>query len=198
MSEASTGLVVRRATRDDADALAELAKGLNVHQGDPVGNFTAAVIRRDGFGSAPCWTALIAEDDGCAVGYAMFHASYDAPHASRGLYLQDLFVAERARRRGAGKALMAALAREARDAGCVFFWWTAKQWNTEALDFYRRLGAASETVVAHALFGDAFDRLIAEDDARVNPPPARHGSDAGSGGRTVPPARRTPPRTRDR
>lgn len=198
MNDASTGISVRRATREDAAALAELAKGLNIHQGDPVGNFTADVILRDGFGAAPCWTALIAEHGGQAIGYAMFHTSYDAPHASRGLYLQDLFVAERARRQGAGRALMAALAREAHDAGCVFFWWTAKPWNTEALDFYRRLGAASETVVAHALFGEPFDRLIAEDGKQITPPPARRGIDAGTGGRTAQSARRTPPRTRAR
>ncbi|WP_178130767.1 GNAT family N-acetyltransferase [Reyranella sp. CPCC 100927] len=160
MSDATTRVSVRRATVDDAEALAELTRGLNAHQGDPVGNFSAAVARRDGFGATPCWTALIAERDGEPVGYAMFHAAYDAPHAARGLYLQDLFVREDARRLGVGRALMAAVAREARQAGCIFFWWTAKQWNTEALAFYRALGATADTVVAHALFGPAFDRLI--------------------------------------
>lgn len=193
MSDTGGGLTVRHATIDDADALAALARGLNEHQGDPVGNFDAATVRRDGFGARPCWTALIAEHAGKPVGYAMFHASYDAPHAARGLYLQDLFVRNDARRHGVGRALMAAVAREARAAGCTFFWWTAKQWNTEALDFYRELGATSETVVAHALFGEAFDRLI------DGPPPssrrARRGSDAGSDARRVPPARRTLPRT---
>jgi GNAT superfamily N-acetyltransferase len=189
-------LSIRRATMADAEALAQLAQGLNAHQGDPVGNFDAAVARRDGFGDRPCWTALLAERDGRPVGYAMFHAAYDAPHAARGLYLQDLYVHESERRRGVGRALMAAVAREARQAGCVFFWWTAKQWNSEALAFYRRLGAASETVVAHALFGEAFDRLIDQaDGAAVTRPPARRESDAGSGGQTARPARRTPPRT---
>ncbi|HKU97909.1 MAG TPA: GNAT family N-acetyltransferase [Vineibacter sp.] len=159
---------VRRATVHDAEALADLTRGLNAHQGDPVGNFSAAVARRDGFGDAPCWTALIAERAGEPVGYAMFHASYDAPHAARGLYLQDLFVREDARRLGVGRALMAAVAREARQAGCVFFWWTAKQWNTEALAFYRALGATADTVVAHALFGTAFDRLADGEEATAS------------------------------
>jgi GNAT superfamily N-acetyltransferase len=163
MSDATGGLSIRRATVEDAEALAELARGLGTHQGDPVGNFSPAVVRRDGFGVAPCWIAIIAERDGQPVGYAMYHSAYDAPHAARGLYLQDLYVREDERRRGTGRALMAAVAREAREAGCIFFWWTAKQWNTDALEFYRSLGAASETVVAHALFGEAFDRLIDSD-----------------------------------
>ncbi len=196
MNDPTDGLSIRRAISADAEALAALARGLNTHQGDPVGNFDAAVVRRDGFGDPPCWTALIAERDGRPVGYAMFHAAYDAPHAARGLYLQDLYVHEDERRRGVGRALMAEVAREARQAGCVFFWWTAKQWNTEALAFYRRLGAAAETVVAHALFGEAFDRLI--DGAAATPvtrPPARRESDAGSGVQKARPARRIPPQT---
>lgn len=195
MTDATGGLSIRRATIDDADALAELARGLNAHQGDPVGNFDASTIRRDGFGERPCWTALIAERDGRALGYAMFQAAYDAPHAVRGLYLQDIYVRDEARRRGVGRALMAALAREARDAGCSFFWWTAKQWNSEALEFYRRLGAASETVVAHALFGEPLERLIASAASPVSRPPARRGSGEGSDAQMAPPARRTPPRT---
>jgi L-amino acid N-acyltransferase YncA len=124
----------------------------------------------------------------------MFHASYDAPHAARGLYLQDLYVDAAERRHGVGRALMAAVAREARAAGCAFFWWTAKQWNTEALRFYRDLGAISETVVAHALFGEAFDRLI-DGAPPLSPRPVRRGSGAGSDARTAPPARRTRRRT---
>jgi hypothetical protein len=187
-------VTIRRATIDDAETLVALTRGLNEHQGDPVGLFDVATARRDGFGARPSWTALIAERGGRAVGYAMFHASYDAPHAARGLYLQDLYVDAAARRHGVGRALMAAVAREARGNGCTFFWWTAKQWNTEALDFYRNLGAVSETVVAHALFGEPFERLI---DAAPppSPRPARRESGAESGGRTAPPARPTRPRT---
>jgi len=185
MSDATKRVTVRRATVDDAEALAELTRGLNAHQGDPVGNFSAAVARRDGFGDTPCWTAVIAERAGQPVGYAMFHASYDAPHAARGLYLQDLYVREDARRLGVGRALMAAVAREARQAGCVFFWWTAKQWNTEALAFYRALGATADTVVAHALFGTAFDHLIDGDMATANRPDPK-----------APATRRLRPRTR--
>ncbi|TXL78102.1 GNAT family N-acetyltransferase [Vineibacter terrae] len=193
------GLSVRRATIEDAEALAEMAQGLNAHQGDPVSSFSPAAARRDGFGEAPCWTALIAERDGRPVGYAMFHAAYDAPHAARGLYLQDLFVNDGERRQGVGRALMTAVAREARQAGCIFFWWTAKQWNTEALAFYRKLGAMADTVVAHALFGEAFDQLIDGDTtAVIPPPPARHGSGAGSDGQKARSAPRTRPRTRAR
>ena len=199
MTHAPGDLSIRRATIDDAEALAALACGLNAHQGDPVGNFTADIVRRDGFGASPCWTALIAERAGRPVGYAMFHAAYDAPHAARGLYLQDLYVRDEERRRGTGRALMAAVAREAREADCVFFWWTAKAWNSEALAFYRRLGAAAETVVAHALFGEALERLLDEaGPGPVNRPSARRGSGEGSDARTARSARRSRPGTQDR
>jgi GNAT superfamily N-acetyltransferase len=198
MTDAPSGsLRVRRATIDDAEALAVLASGLNAHQGDPVGNFTADVVRRDGFGARPRWTALIAEREGRPVGFAMFHAGYDAPHAALGLYLQDLYVRDDERRRGTGRALMAAVAREAREAGCTFFWWTAKTWNTDALAFYQRLGAAAETVVAHALFGEAFDRLVDEAPpaAALSRRAARRGNRAGNDARRAQSAARKRPRT---
>ena len=69
---------------------------------------------------------------------------------------------------------------------------TAKQWNADALEFYRSLGAAAETVVAHALFGEAFDRLIDED----APPPIRQENKVGGGVAST--ARRIRPRTRMR
>jgi GNAT superfamily N-acetyltransferase len=46
------------------------------------------------------------------------------------------------RGRGAGKALLAALARIAVRRGCGRMEWTVLDWNRPAIAFYRRLGAA--------------------------------------------------------
>lgn len=152
-------LSIRRAVPADAEALEALARGLNEHEGDPVEKFTAQAIRRDLFGAAPQAVALLAELDGAPVGFAMFHDAYYNPAAARGLYLSDLFVAAEARRRGVARALMAAVAAEAKAAGRTFVWWTRKAQNDRAGAFYRTLGAVEEPVVAHALHGEAFDRL---------------------------------------
>ena len=58
-----------------------------------------------------------------------------------GLYLEDLFVLPEERGRGAGKALLKALARIAIARGCGRMEWTVLDWNTPSIRFYKRLGA---------------------------------------------------------
>lgn len=57
------------------------------------------------------------------------------------LYLEDLFVLPEERGRGAGKALLAALARIAVRRGCGRMEWTVLDWNAPSIRFYESLGA---------------------------------------------------------
>jgi GNAT superfamily N-acetyltransferase len=155
-------VVVRRATIDDAEAVTALGHALNEHEGDPLEFWTLESVRSQLFGSEPQMIVLIAEVDGRPAGYAGFHEAWDSPHAARGLFLADLYVDEAFRRRGVGRALMAAMSREVKQRGKSFFWWTRKAANERAGAFYRRLGAKEEPVVAHALHGDDLDSLAKE------------------------------------
>jgi GNAT superfamily N-acetyltransferase len=115
--------LVRRAQPADAEVLATLGRALNVQQGDPSMNFTAEAVRRDGFGEVPKFEAWVAEVNGQAVGYALVvPAAYETGYAKAGVYVQDVFVAPEARQRGVGRALMAAVAADARRRGLEFVW----------------------------------------------------------------------------
>ncbi len=153
---------IRPAGPDDAETIARFSRALMEFLDEPALNFTAAVVRAHGFGAHPRFEALIAEQGGDPAGYAAFHPAYATEHAQRGLYLIDLYVAPAARRHGVGRALMAALARTARERGDTFVWWASKPWNEVAHAFYRGLGATEEKIVAHALFGVAFEALAAD------------------------------------
>jgi GNAT superfamily N-acetyltransferase len=138
---------VRPATEADADAVARLAAefvaylcALGAH--DPTG-ITAEEYRRDGFGTHPAFAGLVAEDDeGEILGYLLHHEGYDIEHGGRVLIVLDLFVTERARRRGAGRALMYAAADACRRAGGHALLWSVYPPNTAARAFYERLGAS--------------------------------------------------------
>jgi GNAT superfamily N-acetyltransferase len=157
--------LVRRAELGDADALAALGQALNVQQGDPSTNFTAEAVRRDGFGETPKFEAWVAEADGQTVGYALVvPAAYETGYAKAGVYVQDVFVAPGARQRGVGRALMAAVAADARRRGLEFVWWASRTWNTESHVFFRTLATVEEPVIAFAMFGDQFTRLADEGD----------------------------------
>lgn len=150
---------VRALERRDAEGLARLAAELNAHQGDPTEHFTAEAVLRDGFGPEPAFRALVAEADGELLGYALLVPAYETAWAASGYYLSDLHVTESARRRGVGRALVAAAAAEARRQGKSYLWWATRAWNDEAQAFYRRLGAFDEALHAHVLPQMAFEEL---------------------------------------
>ena len=102
---------------------------------------TLGRIRRDGFGARRYFETLICERDGAAVGLALYFFTYSTFLARPTLYLEDLFVLPAERGRGAGRALLAALARIAVRRGCGRMEWTVLDWNTPSIEFYEALGA---------------------------------------------------------
>lgn len=152
-------LSIRKAGLRDAATIARLGRMLNARLGEPSPHLSARALRRDGFGARPEFEVLLACDDDRVVGYALFHPSYESAHVARGLYLSDLLVTARRRRRGIGRALVAAVAAEARRRGRTHVWWVSKPWNAQAHAFYHAIGATHEPMVAHAIHGPAFERL---------------------------------------
>lgn len=153
-----SGIAVRPATVEDVPALALLVAALRAHQKDPIGHLNESALRRDGFGEDPEFSILIAERDRRPIGYALFTESYEPAFAARGLYLADLYVRPEARRSGAGRALVQAVAAEAGRRERSFVWWTSLAANAEAHAFYAALGAATHEIRAHVLIvrTDAF------------------------------------------
>ncbi len=98
-------------------------------------------LLRDGFGDAPLFKVLLAEIDGVVVGFALYFFVWSTWRGRKCLHLEDLFVEPDHRGKGAGLALMRALAKEAVDNGCARFVWQVLGWNKPAIDFYERLGA---------------------------------------------------------
>ena len=81
---------------------------------------------------------LAARLDGAVVGIAhyFFHASVWTAGAC---YLQDLFVSEAARGRGAARALIERVAHEARAEGVPRLYWHTKQDNVRARALYDKV-----------------------------------------------------------
>jgi ribosomal protein S18 acetylase RimI-like enzyme len=96
---------------------------------------------RDGFGTHPAFSCLIAELEGKTVGYLIYHLGYDTEHWQRNLHVLDLYVDSNARGQGAGKAMMLEAVQICKEAGGNSLFWAVFDKNLEALKFYKSLGA---------------------------------------------------------
>ena len=75
-------------------------------------------------------------------------------------YLEDLFVRPEHRGKGAGKALLRALAGIAVDRGCGRLEWAVLDWNEPSIAFYKKMGAtAMDEWTVFRLSGDALQKL---------------------------------------
>ncbi len=98
-------------------------------------------LRRELFCERPVIEAIVAWEDGRAIGFALFFHNFSTFLARRGLYLEDLFVVPEARGRGVGKALIRRGAQLAVQRGCGRYEWAVLDWNEPAIDFYESIGA---------------------------------------------------------
>ena len=137
-----TPITVREATRADHPAIVGLIRALAEFERLPgPTDGEAARLLEHGFGSRPAFESLVAEDGGEVVAYAIFFTTYSTFRARPTLFLEDLFVHPRARRRCVASRLMERLRDLAVARGCGRFEWLVLDWNEDAQKLYAGLGA---------------------------------------------------------
>ena len=117
-------------------------------------------LQRDGFSSEPKFDAEIAEWKGEPAGFALWFYNYSTFQGKPGIYLEDLYVRPRFRKKGIGKALLVHLARVAVEQGCGRYQWQVLDWNTPSIEFYESLGAkVMKEWLTMRVSGDSLQRL---------------------------------------
>jgi GNAT superfamily N-acetyltransferase len=133
--------MIRVAVPDDAEGIHELIVALAVYEREPDAvKATPDSLRIQLAAPNPPFECLLAEEDGRAVGFALFFPTYSTWEGRPGLYLEDLFVREEARGSGIGKALLAACAQIAVERDYGRFELAVLDWNTPSIGFYESLG----------------------------------------------------------
>lgn len=134
--------MVRVARREDAPAILALVRALAEFESLPGPDDAAAArLVEHGFGPRPQFESLVAELDGEIAGYAIFFTTYSTFRMRPTLFLEDVFVHPRARRRGVATAIMTRLRDLAVERGCGRFEWMVLDWNAGAQALYAKLGA---------------------------------------------------------
>ena len=157
-------LVIRKAERSDVPEMLRMVRALAEYEKDPQAVVaTEEDLLRDGFGPEPLYFCLMAIFEGAPAGFAFYFHTYSTWLGKWGLYLEDLFVQSEFRGKGIGKALLVELARIAVAEKCGRVNWQVLDWNTPAIEFYKRLGARMLTEwETFRLSGEALERLAGD------------------------------------
>ncbi|MFF2651455.1 GNAT family N-acetyltransferase [Streptomyces sp. NPDC058045] len=131
---------ISKATPSDAGVISAILGEIEAYYGGEPVPGDVDQIHAALFSDRPAATVLLARDGDTVLGLASYSQLWPAAGADTSLYLKELFVREGGRRRGAARALMAALRAEAAVLGCSRIEWTADTDNPAALAFYEALG----------------------------------------------------------
>jgi GNAT superfamily N-acetyltransferase len=137
-----TAFSIHSATRADAPAIHALVRELAVYEKlEHLMISTPADFERELFDAGSVIEAIVAKENGVAIGFALFFHNFSTFLGRKGLYLEDLYVKPEYRGKGYGKALLVRLAQIAVERKCGRFEWSVLDWNTPSIEFYEAMGA---------------------------------------------------------
>lgn len=133
---------IRRAVKEDGQAIMELIKELALYEKAP----EEVTIKYDhfiesGFGENPVWWAFVAETaEKKVVGFALYYIRFSTWKGQR-LYLEDIVVNEKYRGKSVGSLLLNRLIVEAKEKKFTGMMWQVLDWNEPAINFYKKYNA---------------------------------------------------------
>lgn len=152
---------IRGALPEDAETLHRFICELATYEREPDAvEVTPTDLAGQMAQTPPPFECLLAEEEGEAVGMALFFHTYSTWRGRRGVHLEDLWVRPAARGRGIGGALLKELAALTVKRGCRRLEWSVLDWNELAIGFYQGIGAVPMSGwTTWRLDGDALTQL---------------------------------------
>ena len=137
-----TELQIEKVTPENFETLFMLITALaDFEKLDPPDAEAKLRLRTHCFADKPKFESYLGFLDGRAVGYVIIFETYSSFLAKPTLYLEDLFVLPEARKQQVGYRLFTFLVDLALERECGRMEWQVLDWNINAIDFYKRLGA---------------------------------------------------------
>ena len=135
-------ITVRKAIKSDGEILCDLINALADYE-KKIGLDSEAKerLKRDAFGPSPIFETYLVDYGGKTVAYAITFYMYSTFTAKPILYIEDIFVLPEYRSLGIGKALFEYCAKLALEKNCWGMKWSVLDWNTPAIDFYKKYNA---------------------------------------------------------
>ena len=134
-------MIIRKATPADMNSVLDLIKELAVFEKEP--NAVIVIVDdlvKDGFSENPLFQCFVAEIDEEINGIALYYYRYST-WKGKTIHLEDLIIRESKRGTGAGFALYSEIIRQGKRDNVRRIEWAVLDWNTPAIEFYRKTGA---------------------------------------------------------
>lgn len=129
---------IRKGEKRDVSELLRLIKELAAYEKAPNEvEVSVEELEKDGFGEKSVYEFFVAEVDGLIVGIALYYVKYST-WKGRCLYLDDIIVTEKMRRKGIGKLLFEEVMKVGKTMKVRKVEWQVLDWNEPAINFYKK------------------------------------------------------------
>ena len=158
---------IRRALKQDCPEIARMVKELDEFEKLPETPFklSAKDFERDGFGDRPLFQCHVAEiSPGQLCGYVLYCWTFVTWEGKgRSVQMEDLYVSLDHRGKGIGKSLLKSCVQDALDFGCSRLNFKVLEWNSSAIEFYKRQGAEDLSATKDGLLNYSIDHSHMKD-----------------------------------
>lgn len=136
---------IRKAIKTDIPGILGLVNDLALFEKEPEEVITTvADYERNGFSDHPLFDTYLAFKDSELVGFALWYFRFSTWKGKR-LYLEDLYIKDAFRGEGIGKLLLENVIQEAKETHCSGLMWQVLDWNTPAIEFYKKYNATFDS-----------------------------------------------------
>lgn len=132
---------IRKGNKEDMTGVLALIQELAEFEKEPEAVLiTVDDLVRDGFGANPLFHVFVAEVENEIVGIALYYYRYST-WKGKIIHLEDLVVKDKMRGTGLGYALYSEIIKQGKRDNVRRIDWHVLDWNTSAIDFYKKSGA---------------------------------------------------------
>lgn len=132
---------IREGKKTDMSSVLKLIQELAHFEKEPDAVIvTIEDLEKDGFGEIPLFKTFVAELDTKIIGMALFYPRYSTWKGPT-IHLEDLIVTQSKRGLNIGSALYNKVLKFGHNKGVRRIEWVVLDWNTPAIEFYKKTGA---------------------------------------------------------
>jgi GNAT superfamily N-acetyltransferase len=134
--------VIRKAKSEDIPTIIELTKEIaEFEKSDFNPEGKAEKLNEFLFGNSPRLFCLLVENENKVFGFATYSVEFSLFEADNYLRINSFYIRPNSRQKGIGKLLIEEVKKESRRLNCKIIQFFTPDFNSDAIQFYNRIGA---------------------------------------------------------